>query len=365
MSVQRNPIAGSSDWKINTLYNNGFVIATGSKAQSQDSLNYWAGETGGNQYIIYSTKDLQSEAYPSGTGDLTPVAWGSFGLIDDSALIELINGLPGRVADTQFTDLGSAMTWLDGTGEYFVMNQDYPFISLRSPMIVWDPSIPQCSGFGYIGSKNLGNNNLGSFAPTLGIGDPNQVSYQANGGTAYAYMRADVDAATAAYYASSFSLDAYDSAGFTISCWWKCEEMPTIAPIMSWGAVGTNGFSLSVGSGRIWFGFGVNGSTQAQASYSWATDTWYYITLRWDDAVNTFQVYVDGTFVADQTTLDFDPTGTYRMYINGTDDTQAASGVFTSDKLILGNFILDDSSSFSSMAYNYNGWKSSGINGKY
>ena len=258
MPLQRNPIAGGvTSYKPNTLWSNGFAIATSSKAQSQDSLTYYAGETGGSQYIIYSTKDAQSEAYPSGSDDYTPVAWGSFGSLTDAALIELTNGLPGRAAGTQYITIGGAINALLTAADYFIMNQDYPFVHLENPLVIWDPSIPSCSWLGLYNSKttyNLGNNALSTFPTTFSPQDENGMDFSSSGGTAYGNFQANTSTPNANMKSDSLVTmsDAYTgTGGFVVSFWFRHSAISSITTpcsLFSLGNYASDGLIITINS---------------------------------------------------------------------------------------------------------------------
>jgi len=383
MAVQRNPIAGTSTPNTstaNSLQRNDFRIATSSKEQIQNGLNWWAGETGGNQVIIYSTKNSQVEAYPSGSGDYTPVAWGSFGSVSDASVIELINGLPGRPANTQYTTLLDAVTWLHTSGLYFVMNQDYPFISTVDPAVIWDPSIPQCSGFGaWNGEKktqNLGNpdyiSNTASpstFQPQV----PSDTDFYPNGGTAYGTFKTQNRATDGVMVANSpiqlSGISSYNSAeGWVANVVFRHSQIThQTAPIFALGDPDTNGFVVYLEqptsgqpAGKISWG---NLQGSGQANFAFAANQWYFLSIVYNSADGDFELYINGTSIGVAGNAGYNWTDTHYLQIGGQTQSTAIEGA--SGFLEIGSFILDNRLAETKIGYNYNALFGSGINAKY
>ena len=384
MAVQRNPIAGTPNpttSTVNSLQKNGFRIATSSKEQIQDGLDWWAGETGGTQVIIYSTKNAQSEAYPSGSGDYTPVAWGSFGSVTDAKVIELINGLPGRPANTQYTTLGDAVTWLHDSNEYFVMNQDYPFIKTIDPAIIWDPSVPQCSVFGAWNNEkktqNLGNplyidntQTPSTFQPQ----NPNETDFYPNGGTAYGTFKTVNRTAGGVMLANSpmqlSGLTNYSTdEGWVANVAFKHSQISHgSAPIFALGDPDTNGFVLYLrqpNSGQPANGieFGTFGSMN-NIPYAFTANQWYFLSVVYDQPDGEYRIYLDGSSIGTGNDNGYNWTENHLLQIGG--QTESTATEYSSGYLEIGSFVLDTGSAETHILYNYKALFDHGkINPKY
>ena len=375
MAVQRNPIAGNggNSWVANSLANSYFNLATSSKAQVQNSLNWWAGETGGTQNIIYSTKNSQTLAYPSGSGDYTPVAWGSFNDLTNTKMLELINGLPARPS-SQFTNIGDAMQWLWDEGVYFPMNQDYPFIRLENPVVVWDASVPACSYLGALNHKNcknLGNNGLSNYPETFSVADGNAITFNAAGGTAYgwfsmtndmnAIMHSDTDLALAATYASNQH--------YVISTWFKTGTLSptTKVPLFALGKYDSDGLMVAITSNKIYFGNGAIGGGMGEVPTALSNSTWYYLSLIYNQTGNYFRIYLNGTYLTDVNPNSYNWSNNHQLEIGGTQWGGGSGVVIADPALQIGNIIVDNSDNYSSyISYNYDAYRAAtGINGKY
>ena len=378
MALQRNPIAGGVDsYKPNTLWSNGFAIATSSKAQSQDTLTYYAGETGGSQYIIYSTKDAQSEAYPSGSADYTPVAWGSFDSLNPTKLLELINGLPGRPAGTQYATAAEAMNWLTNSAEYFVMNQDYPFVHLDNPLVIWDPSIPQCSGLGLLSgktTKNIGNNQLTSFPGSFLPGNPNMIDFGTQGSTAYGTFQTNTNNDDAAMTSENpFSIGAAYSAvspnGFTLSIWFKHSAISSISspcPLIEIGNSTSTGLIIAIDADWVYYGQAATIGAVNKESHSFSNNQWNNVTLVYnsDNISNELALWINGSSMNTGSDGNFNKVQSVFVKIGG---SFPSIGILLADpNLQIGNLIIDSIDSASFINYNYLAYKAAnGINGKY
>jgi len=375
LQLQRNPIAGGvNSYKPNTLWSNGFAIATSSKAQSQDSLTYYAGETGGSQYIIYSTKDAQSEAYPGGSSDYTPVAWGSFDSTNPTKLLELINGLPGRPGGAQYGTIGAAMNWLNNSAEYFIMNQDYPFVQIDSPLVIWDPSIPQCSCLGLVNSKttnNLGNSNLNGFPSTFAPEDSNSIDFGANGGTAYGAFQSNTSSPNGAMKSTTLDIsNAYTGTnGFMISVWFKHSNISGIitpCSLFSFGNYTSTGLILAINGSHVSFGNAADYASLPKFTHSFSNNQWNNVTLVLDNSLggSEFTLWINGSSEGSQTKNSFNWSIPEEIYIGG---NKLGNGVSYNDpNLVIGNTIIDHLNSQPFINYNYLAYKAAnGINGKY
>jgi hypothetical protein len=87
-----------------------------------------------SQYLIYSdtyTTGIASQANSRPTAWTTPDK-------TDASLLGLINTLPERVGQTSFTATTSALSWLQSTNRYFLINNGYENIVTSGLTLSWD-----------------------------------------------------------------------------------------------------------------------------------------------------------------------------------------------------------------------------------
>ena len=87
-----------------------------------------------SQYLIYSdtyTTGIASQANSKPTAWTTPDK-------TDASLLGLINTLPERVGQTSFTATTSALSWLQSTNRYFLINNGYENIVTSGLTLSWD-----------------------------------------------------------------------------------------------------------------------------------------------------------------------------------------------------------------------------------
>jgi hypothetical protein len=377
MAVQRNPIAGTSnpnDNNLNCLQRNGFRISTSSREQIAAGLNWWAGETGGNQVIIYSTKDSQPEAYPLGNGDYTPVAWGSFNELNEVYVLELINGLPGRPANTQYTTLADAVTWLQSENKYFMMNQDYPFIFMKDAAVLWDPSVPQCSGFGVwdnqTKTQNLGNPNYINLTKTPSLfapADPTRQQFSANGGTAYGTFQATQNHPDSVFVGDvSIDLNGIYSGegGWMATMWFRhAATAPYKIPLFCIGDPSSGGDGMVAWFDQSNFHVG-NSNNFKSENYTFSTNTWYMVNVVYDHGGLEWRVFVNGQALLDGGTNGYNWSSPQPIEIAG---NRNYAGIPNADvTLQMGFFMIDTKDSESRIGYNYAAFRgATSINPKY
>ena len=378
MAVQRNPIAGTSNPNDNNsdcLQRNGFRISTRSRRQIDTGLDWWAGETGGNQVIIYSTKNSQPEAYPSGSGDYTPVAWGSFNNLSDAKVLELINGLPGRPANTQYTTLDDAVSWLNTTEQYFMMNQDYPFIYIKTPAVLWDPSVPQCSSFGVGGNGNRLTQNLGNpdwisgnkTPSTFSPGNPSNQDFNSNGGTAYSTFQANTNHQGAVFHGNIDADLNYmytGEGGWMATVWFRHNATaPYKVPLFCIGDPnnGSDGMMAYFDQTKLYVGNAGNFKT---GNYAFATNTWYMVNVCFDKDNGEWRVYVNGSQLFDGGTSGYTMTNPQAIEIAG---NRYFSGVLQAEvTLQVGFFMIDTIGTENRITYNKDAWtQPASINPRY
>jgi hypothetical protein len=99
------------------------------------SYNWFNGvDVTSSQYLIYSdtyTTGIASQANSRPTAWTTPDK-------TDASLLGLINTLPERVGQTSFTATTSALSWLQSTNRYFLINNGYENIVTSGLTLSWD-----------------------------------------------------------------------------------------------------------------------------------------------------------------------------------------------------------------------------------
>jgi hypothetical protein len=84
--------------------------------------NWWNGvDVTSSQYLIYSDTFSQGQATFANS---RPTAWTTPDL-SDASLVALINTLPDRVGLPGFTDVTSALNWMNQTGKYYLVKTGY------------------------------------------------------------------------------------------------------------------------------------------------------------------------------------------------------------------------------------------------
>ena len=84
--------------------------------------NWWNGvDVTSSQYLIYSDTFSQGQATFANS---RPTAWTTPDL-SDASLVALINTLPDRVGLPGFTDVTSAVNWMNQTGKYYLVKTGY------------------------------------------------------------------------------------------------------------------------------------------------------------------------------------------------------------------------------------------------
>ncbi len=117
-------------------------------------------------FLIYSNTYSQGSTTQ---GNGRPTAWGTSDT-SDAGLLSLINSLPVREGLAKFADLSSAVTWLEGTGNYIIVNKSYPNIVTSNLKSLTDASFtasyPRTGTTCYDMSGNANNGTLYN-GPTL------------------------------------------------------------------------------------------------------------------------------------------------------------------------------------------------------
>lgn len=86
------------------------------------SLTWYTGVETNGGFVIYSNTYAQGA---STLGNAKPTAWGT-STYSDQGLLDLINALPERQGESLFGSLADAISWLNSSGKYLIVNKDYP-----------------------------------------------------------------------------------------------------------------------------------------------------------------------------------------------------------------------------------------------
>lgn len=97
--------------------------------------NWWNGvDVTSSQYLIYSDTYTMGQETQA---NAKPTAWTTPDKTDVS-LLALINTLPERISQTPFTAATSALSWLQSTNRYFLINNGYENIVTSGLTLSWD-----------------------------------------------------------------------------------------------------------------------------------------------------------------------------------------------------------------------------------
>lgn len=375
-TVQRNPITGgAATYKPNTLWsaNVGFAIATSGKAQSQDSVTYWAGVTGGSEYIIYSTR---GKIGAGGVSD-TPVAWTSFGSLNNSKLIELVNGLPTRTAGAQFTTLNQAMSFISSGSDYFITNQDYPFTHFVNPQLLLDPALPQSAFMGSLSMQtyNVVDNQI--FPNVWQPQDDSLLSWTSNGATAYSYWKPTSNSVDAVLNGGNCDIATTYSGsnGYVVTVWFKTTDpLSTPQPLFAHGNYTTGGLVVGIlnTAGSTWiFGGSSNspftGLSKVNTGGLLNDGQWHSISIAYDGLGNKFTPYSDGVAKTDIVTPSYSWNTPAEFYYMGHKDPGGDS-IKAATNVDFGPIWMDEKGGESWITTNYQFWKgstASSINPRY
>lgn len=202
-----------------------------------------------------------------------PIFWGQSSTVF-SGLTSLINGLPDRYQQTPFTNIESAITWLDGEGIYGIQNRTYENIATSGLTLLYDAgatlSYPTVNETIY----NLGSSNVnGTLQNTPSFNN-------LNGG----YLT--FSASNSEYI--SFN-DLGTLSNFTVGCWFKLNQsipgatFPTLVTNEYGGGSNLNFVlgQLPTWDGEISGGF-FDGAWKKTDGFVPVVGEWYYVVLTYD-----------------------------------------------------------------------------------
>ena len=212
-----------------------------------------------------------------------PIFWGQSSPVF-SGLTSLINGLPDRFLQTPFTDIESAITWLDGEGIYSIQNRTYENITTSGLTLLYDAgttlSYPTVNNTIY----NLGSSNINGTlqnSPTF---------VNSEGG----YI--DLNDANSQYITFN---DLGTLSNFSVGCWFKLNQsisganFPTLVTNEYGGGSNLNFVlgQLPTWDGEISGGF-FDGAWKKTDGFVPVVDQWYYVVLTYDGS--HLRLYKDG-----------------------------------------------------------------------
>lgn len=275
-----NPVHYNSGTTLNnSISKNQISFGVNNVDYGPTSQTKWYANTPIYGYIIVSDSysqglTTQENSYPVFWGQSSPVF---------SNLYTLINGLPARNGQTPFTDIESAITWLEGEGIYGIQNRTYENIAVSGLTLLYDAgatlSYPTVNNQIY----DLGSSNING---TL----QNSPAYiNTNGG----YLN---------FSASSSQYITFNDLGtlsnFTVGCWFRLNSpiIPSQYPSLVTNTYGSGNYvNYTLGpipsSDKISGGF-FNTGWIAPEGFTPNLGEWYYVVVTYDG--NTVKLYRNG-----------------------------------------------------------------------
>ena len=261
--------------------------------------NWWNGvDVTSSQYLIYSDTFSQGQATFANS---RPTAWTTPDLTDAS-LVALINTLPDRVGLPGFTDVTSAVNWMNQTGKYYLVKTGYDDIVTTNLQFNvdagWYPSYPGSGTSWFDTSPNTTTSTLF-----------NGVGFNSSSGGALAFDGADD-------YVVIPDVSSLD--------------IPTAITVETWvyytAQGGTQSYSVITHKGYPWnwlledqggiFNFRITTSNSSDSNlstgYAHGLNKWSHFVATYDGSSQ--KVYVNGVLLASQSltgTIDTSASGLY------------------------------------------------------
>jgi hypothetical protein len=227
--------------------------------------NWWNGvDVTSSQYLIYSDTFSQGQATFANS---RPTAWTTPDLTDAS-LLALINTLPDRVGLPGFTDVTSAVNWMNQTGKYYLVKTGYDDI-VNSGLIAnfdagWYNSYP---GTGTSIHDISGNFITGTLFNGVGFSSIGQGSLSFDGTDDYVQITQTLSTPI-----TICGWVRYNTQGKTLNTWLNSNPHQVIA--LSLNRTGVGDIYVYIGNGSSWLGV-----PAIISSANMVVDTWYHLAF--------------------------------------------------------------------------------------
>jgi len=267
----RNPVRYNSGTTLNySISKNQLSFGVNNVDYGQTSQTGWYANSILYGYLI--TSDSYSQGVTSEQNSY-PIFWGNTATTI-SGITSLINGLPGRYGQTEFTDIETAIAWLEGESIYGIQNRTYENIATSGLTLLYDAgatlSYPTVNNTIYdLGSSNVNGTlqNSPTFVDSVG-----------------GYI--DLNATSSQYI--SF-IDLGTLSNFTVGCWFKLNQsisgatFPTLVTNEYGGGSNLNFVlgQLPTWDGEISGGF-FDGAWKKTDGFVPVVGEWYYVVLTYD-----------------------------------------------------------------------------------
>ena len=276
-----NPVRYNSGTTLNySISKNQMSFGVNSVDYGPTSQTGWYANSTLYGYLIVSDSysqgiTSQQNAYPIFWGQSSPTF---------SGLTSLINGLPARYGQPEFTDIETAVSWLEGELIYGIQNRTYENIATSGLTLLYDAgatlSYPTVNNTIYdLGSSNI-NGTLQN-SPSFVDSEGGYIDFNA----------------TSSQYVSFIDLGTLSN--FTIGCWFKLNESisgGTFPTLVTNAFAGGSNLNFTLGQipswdGKISGGF-FNTTWKKTDGFVPVVGQWYYVVLTYDGS--HLRLYKDG-----------------------------------------------------------------------
>jgi hypothetical protein len=267
----RNPVHYNSGTTLNySISKNQLSFGVNNVDYGQTSKTGWYANSILYGYLI--TSDSYSQGVTS-EQNAYPIFWGN-SATTISGITSLINGLPARYGQTEFTDIETAISWLEGESIYGIQNRTYENIATSGLTLLYDVgatlSYPIVNNIIYdLGPSNV-NGTLQN-SPTFVDSEGGYLDFNEND----------------SQYISFTDLGTLSN--FTVGCWFKLNQsisgatFPTLVTNEYGGGSNLNFVlgQLPTWDGEISGGF-FDGAWKKTDGFVPVVGEWYYVVLTYD-----------------------------------------------------------------------------------